>query len=70
MSENNMLNSRKKRALKPFLIALVVTIVLSFLNWGVITSWGDVRITRLTLVGNDGLRYSALMYVPKEARVS
>ncbi|MCC8061238.1 MAG: hypothetical protein LIO81_10485 [Clostridiales bacterium] len=31
------------------------------------TGWGNVRITRLSLVGDDGMRYSALMYVPKNA---
>lgn len=56
-----------EKTVRIFLIILATTLLLSVVNWGVITGWGGVRITRLTLVGNDGLRYSALMYVPKSA---
>ena len=67
MSENTLPKTKSRKALNAFLIALAVTIVLSIINWGIITGWGGVRISRLTLIGNDGNRYSALMYVPKSA---
>lgn len=55
------------KIVRAFLISVVVLLVCSMLNWGVVTSWGKVDITRLTLVGDDGLEYSALMYVPENA---
>lgn len=57
----------KNVATRAFLIALVVLILCSILNWGIVTGWGNVKITRIYLVGDDGLQYSALMYVPKNA---
>lgn len=50
-----------------FVIMLVLTICCSLVNWGVITSWGSVRIERLNLSGKDGADYSALIYIPQNA---
>lgn len=58
---------RKKNVRIFFLITLLLVVCIAFLNWGVITDWGNVRITRLTLVGNDGAKFSGLVYVPKNA---
>lgn len=58
---------KKKTATRAFLICLAILLLCSVFNWGIVTGWGNVRITRLTLVGDEGLRYSALMYVPKNA---
>lgn len=52
---------------RAFLISLVALILCSLVNWGIVTGLGNVRVTRLTLIGDDGLSYSALMYVPKSA---
>ena len=60
--------TKKSVVTRAFLILTAVLILVSLLNWGVVTSWGKVRITRETVVGNNGLRYSALVYVPKEAK--
>ena len=46
---------------------LVVTIILSFLNWGVVTGFGNVRISNVTIVADDGKEFTALMYVPDGA---
>ena len=67
MLNDNVKSTAKRRTMRAFLISLVVMFLLSLLNWGVITGWGDVKITRLNLVGDNGYKYSALMYVPKNA---
>lgn len=50
-----------------FFISVALLILVSLLNWGVVTGWGNTKITRLTLVGDNGMQYSALLYVPKNA---
>ncbi len=56
-----------KKTTKVFLINLVLLLLVSILNWGVVSGWGNVKIQRLTLIGDDGLSNSALMYIPKNA---
>lgn len=58
---------RKNKYLKCFSIMLVITIALSLLNWAVVTGCGDVRITNVTIVGDDGKEFTALMYTPEAA---
>lgn len=62
-----MSTQKKSMVAKALLIITVLLIAVSILNWGVVSSWGSVRITRETIIGDNGLRYSALVYVPKEA---
>ena len=50
-----------------FAVTLILVILAALVNWGVITGWGDVKITRMTMVGRDGCQFSALLYVPKTA---
>lgn len=50
-----------------FAATMALVVLLTILNWGVITGWGNVKITRTTMVGTDGSKFSALMYVPKNA---
>lgn len=57
----------KSVATRAFLISLVVLILCSILNWGVVSDWGNVRVRRIEIMGDNGLKYSALMYVPKSA---
>lgn len=59
-------SKRKRTSLRAFLISLVVLILCSVVNWGVVSDWGNVRITNVTVVGDDGKEYTALMYVPDE----
>lgn len=56
-----------KKSTIGFLITLGILIVVSLLNWGVITGWGNVRITNVVLAGDDGKEYTALLYTPKNA---
>lgn len=58
---------KKSKTVRGFLIALAVLLLTSVVNWGIITNWGNVKITNLTLVGDDGNRYTAILYVPKTA---
>ena len=59
--------AKMKGSSKFLIIALAVLLVLTFLNYGVVSSWGKVRIERIKLMGDNGKEYSALMYIPKEA---
>ncbi len=62
------MNGSKKISAKLWLVITIVMVALfSFLMWGFATDWGYVRSTRITIVGDDGLRYSGLMFVPENA---
>lgn len=62
-----MAKKKQVRARRIFLIALALTVIFSVCNWGVITGWGSVTITQLSLVGDNGETYTGLMYVPRSA---
>lgn len=57
----------KSRTFRAFVISLVLLIVLSIVNWGCISGWGSVKIHRIKLASDDGVQYSALMYIPENA---
>lgn len=59
--------SRKRNVRIGFCITLVILLLASFLNWGIITGWGNVDIDRITISGNDGAEFSALLYRPANA---
>lgn len=52
---------------RTMIIAFVALLVCSLINWGTITGWGNVKITNVTLVGDNGKEYTALVYVPQSA---
>ncbi len=56
-----------RKSSKILLFSLCLLIVCSLVNRSIVTGAGNVRITRINLVGDNGMRYSALMYVPKNA---
>lgn len=59
---------KRKSATKRFLaVTLILIIVVGLLNWGLVSDWGNVKITRTTVLGRDGNQFSALIYVPKTA---
>lgn len=58
---------RTRGVIRFFAVALVLVILTTVANWGVITDWGNVTITRTTMLGRDGTEFSALLYVPKTA---
>ena len=57
----------RRHTMRFFAITLVLVILLAAVNWGLITGWGNVKITRTTILGTNGTEYSALLYVPKSA---
>lgn len=52
---------------RALLISLAGMILLSLLNWGIISDWGNVKIKRIEQIGDDGSTYTALLYVPQSA---
>lgn len=60
-------STRIKKTTRVFLICLAILLLTATLNWGIISSWGSVKIEQLTLVGDDGLNYGALVYIPETA---
>lgn len=58
---------RRKGVIRFFAVTLILVILTALLNWGAVTGWGNVKITRMTTVGRDGNSFSALLYVPKNA---
>lgn len=65
MSEKK--NGKLSNALKAFLISLVLLIGSSALMSYYASDGGYVKIQRITQIGDDGLTYSGLMMVPKNA---
>ena len=59
--------AKKSWTTRAFLISLAVLVLISLVNWGIISGWGNVRIFRVNLIGDNGMKYSALMYVPQNA---
>lgn len=60
---------RARRATRNLAIALVVLIVLSIVNWAVITGFGETNIIKMDLASESGLENTALLYVPETATV-
>lgn len=58
---------KRTRARRVFALSLVITILISILNWGAVTGWGNVDITEVSLVGDNGSTYTGLMYTPANA---
>lgn len=48
-------------------VTLAILLVATLVNWGVITGWGKINIDRITIDGNDGAKFSALVYRPDNA---
>lgn len=57
----------KRKSAKVFALSLVLLLLCSLVNWGMVTSWGNIDVSRVTLVGDNGMKFSALVYVPKTA---
>jgi hypothetical protein len=46
-------------------IIFAIMLLFSILQWGISSDWGNIRITRVTFVGEGGSEQSGLMFVPK-----
>lgn len=67
MEKASVKSPHVSKATRAFLISLVVLILCSLVNWGIVSDWGNVRIERLKLTGDNGQEYSALIYIPQNA---
>lgn len=61
------MTNRKNKSTRLFIVALVILLLCSVVNWGMVSGWGSIDITRVTLVGDNGMKFSALVYVPETA---
>lgn len=68
MSESTK-STRKKQALRALIIATVIMVLLSTVNWAIITGAGSAKITQMNLISENGYQNTALLYVPKTATV-
>ncbi len=57
----------RKKSIRFFCLTLAILMFSSICIWGFQTSWGDVTIKRLTLMGDNGTKISTLVYIPKTA---
>lgn len=59
--------TRSKGSVRFFAVTLIILMISSMFIWGFQTSWGDIRIERLTIMGTDGSKISTLIYIPENA---
>lgn len=61
-----MENEKKfSRAKKWLAIIAGLLVVCTVLMWGIATSWGSVKITRVSIAGNNGTTMTAVQFIPK-----
>ena len=58
---------KMSKTTRVFWLSVALLILVSVFNWGFVSCWGEINVERLTLVGDNGMRYSALLYVPRTA---
>lgn len=58
-------NKKFEKAVKGFITTLLLLAIFTTLAWGIVSSWGSVRISRTEFVGNGGATQSGWMFVPK-----
>ena len=58
---------RKRNVRIGWCITLVILLIASAINWGVVSSWGQVEIERVNGSGDNGAEWSALLYRPNNA---
>jgi pimeloyl-ACP methyl ester carboxylesterase len=57
----------RKKSVRFFCLTLAILFVSSLFIWGFQTSWGKIKVKRLTIMGNDGTEISTLIYIPENA---
>ena len=55
---------RLKRASLVTAVIFIIMLIFSVLQWGIASQWGDIKITRVTYVGEGGSEQSGLMFIP------
>lgn len=56
---------RLKNTARVLLVLLAVLVLFTTLQWGIASSWGDIRITRVTFACEGGSEQGGLMFIPK-----
>lgn len=54
-----------KRAKKTLAIIAGLLVICTVLMWGIATGWGSVKITRVSVAGNNGTTMTAVQFIPK-----
>ena len=62
-----MNKAKSKGTVKFFAACMIILMICSVLIWGFQSSWGDVKIKRIYLTGQDGTTISSLIYIPENA---
>ena len=62
---NDKKMTEKKKAVRFFCISMAVLLIASIFIWGFQTEWGQVKIKRITITGDDGTQISSLVYIPR-----
>lgn len=60
-------NKNKKGAVRFFAGCMAILLVCAVLIWGLQTDWGDVKIKRIYITGDNGATISSLIYIPENA---
>lgn len=55
---------RLRTTARVLLVFLAVLVIFSALQWGIASDWGNIRITRVTMVSEGGSEQSGLMFIP------
>lgn len=61
------MEKEKKKAVRFFVGCMAVLLVCAIFIWGLQTNWGDVKIKRIYLTGDNGATISSLIYIPENA---
>lgn len=62
-----MSNAKRSSAVRFFCLTFAILLISSIFIWGFQTGWGQIKIDRLMLSGDNGEAVSTLIYVPKTA---
>lgn len=64
MTTVNYDSKRLRRSSRVTAILFVIMLIFSVLQWGIASGWGDIRITRVSYIGEGGSEQSGLMFIP------
>lgn len=59
-------SKRLRKALIVTAILFAIMLIFSILQWGIASDWGNIRIVRVSFVGEGGSEQSGLMFIPSD----